>query len=87
MLVLINTKLPLIVIGDTNLNAQDPWNNSRIKMIKTSLNCQQFMLEFTTDNNTVLDHIYSNRDIEVCGTIDTPWSDHKIIYAALGSLF
>ena len=80
---LLNQKLPFILIGDANLNAEDPANTGGIQMIKHTLQCKQFMPECTTDNNTVLDHIYSNRNLQITGTIDSPWSDHKFIYAAL----
>ena len=47
------------------------------------LQCRQCMAKVTTDNDTILDHIYSNAFIKECGTIDNPWSDHKFVYAAV----
>ena len=74
---------PFILIGDTNLDIKDSSAKNKIYTIEKMLNCKQFMSEFTTDYNTVLDHIYSNIDLKKFGTIDNYWSDHKIIYTSV----
>ena len=55
----------------------------KILFIENTLRCKQLMSEVTTDNQSILDHIYSNiKDINT-DTMDCCWSDHKILYAAV----
>ena len=79
----LNQNLPFVLIGDTNLKLDNLSDVNHIKFIEKTLNCKQFMSDITTDQQSTLDHIYSNCHNLNVGTYDNPWSDHKIIYAEL----
>merc|ERR1711976_1048184 len=75
----LNTGMPFILMGDTNLNVNDPSKASRIDHIEDKLHCRQMVREPTTDFDTILDHVYTNLNNMSVGTIDCYWSDHKFI--------
>ena len=76
----LNSTLPFVLMGDTNLDIHSPQNTSKIKFLENTLHCKQLMMLPTTDNNSVLDHIYSNMGNIPAGILDSYWSDHKFIY-------
>ena len=78
----LNTGMPFVLLGDTNLNTKNPSNASKIDHIENSLHCRQMIKEPTTDFGTILDHVYSNLNLSV-GAIDCYWSDHKLICATI----
>ena len=74
---------PFVLIGDTNLDFFNKYNRNKIDLIENMLQCKQLMSQATTNNQTVIDHIYSNVEKVDTGVIDSYWSDHKFIYAAV----
>ena len=68
---------PLVIIGDFNLDINGKHRTLTQKLCET-FSCKMLINEPTTDNNTVLDLVFTNID-GVAGTIETYWSDHKIV--------
>ncbi|XP_078368705.1 ATP-dependent DNA helicase Pif1-like [Oculina patagonica] len=75
-----------IVLGDFNVN----WINETERrplynLFITEFNYSQLISSYTTDNKTAIDHIYTNiTDCPIAsGTLETYFSDHKVIWASL----
>ena len=79
----IDVSIPLVLIGDTNIDFYNISNKSKIMFIEETFNCKQLISHPTTDSQTLLDHVYSNIPHTATGTIDCYWSDHKFVYVAL----
>ena len=75
----LNPSMPLVIMGDFNIDVSRNHGHI-IKFLNDSFVCKLLTKEPTTDNLTTLDHIYSNIEDGIVGTIETYWSDHKIVY-------
>ena len=75
--------VPVIIIGDFNINT--PMNNKTplCNYMKTNYNCNQYVKESTTKYDTTIDLAFSNIQNLTIGTIDCYWSDHKMVYAVI----
>lgn len=74
-------RTPIIIMGDFNINIYQ--NASFVNSLKTKYGLKQHIENYTTDNCTLIDHMYTNisseRIISV-GTLESYYSDHKPIY-------
>ena len=72
--------VPVIIIGDFNINT--PRNNKTplCNYMKTKYNCNQYVKESTTKYDTTIDLAFSNIQNLTIGTIDCYLSDHKMVY-------
>ena len=80
-----HTSLRNIVIGDFNVN----WlvNSERQLLYNVMVrdnNYRQLIIDVTTDNNTLIDHIFTNiPDSETAsGVLETYFTDHKAIWVS-----
>lgn len=73
----LNPTKQLVIMGDFNFDVKK--HHGMIKRLCTLFGCKMLINEPTTDNMSVLDLVFSNMDCE-SGTIETYWSDHKIVY-------
>ncbi|XP_060573123.1 uncharacterized protein LOC132731041 [Ruditapes philippinarum] len=69
---------PLVILGDFNIDVLN-YHRGVLQYLYDKLNCKLHLNEPTTDNLSALDLIITNIDATV-GTVETYWSDHKIIY-------
>jgi hypothetical protein len=69
---------PLVILGDLNIDVLK-YHRGVLQYLYDKLNCRLRLNEPTTDNLSALDLIITNIDATV-GTVETYWSDHKIIY-------
>ncbi|XP_060603693.1 uncharacterized protein LOC132756597 [Ruditapes philippinarum] len=69
---------PLVILGDFNIDVLK-YHRGVLQYLYDKLNCRLRLNEPTTDNLSALDLIITNIDATV-GTVETYWSDHKIIY-------
>jgi hypothetical protein len=69
---------PLVILGDFNIDVLK-CHRGVLQYLYDKLNCRLCLNEPTTDNLSALDLIITNIDATV-GTVETYWSDHKIIY-------
>ena len=75
--------VPVIIIGDFNINTL---KNNKIPLsnyMKTNYNCNQYVKESATKYDTTIDLVFSNVQILTIGTIDCYWSDHTMVYAVI----
>ena len=78
---LLNTSLPIIILGDFNTDLSTNQPAAFLKLF-ANIDCTQCIKDITTDHDTLLDHIFSNKAIH-SGVIETAWSDHTAIWAAI----
>ncbi|CAB3983616.1 ATP-dependent DNA helicase PIF1 [Paramuricea clavata] len=81
-----NPSSQVIIIGDFNIN----WLNelerrSLYSLMINELSLEQLISTYTTDNRTLIDHLYTNLNKgEVhAGILETYFSDHKAIWASV----
>ena len=81
-----NPSSQVIFIGDFNVNWLDEVERrSLYNLIINENGLQQLISSCTTDNGTLIDHLYTNlieEDVQV-GTLETYFSDHKAIWASV----
>ena len=75
----------VIVIGDFNVNWLDELERrSLYNLVINELALEQMISSFTTDNRTLIDHLYTNLKEGIhAGTLETYFSDHKAIWASI----
>jgi hypothetical protein len=75
-----------IIIGDFNVNWMvESDRQSLYNLMVVQNHYRQLITGFTTDNRTLIDHLYTNlieEEIEA-GILETYFSDHKAIWASL----
>lgn len=75
-----------VIMGDFNTNLFDvSQTHTILKMMFQQSGYQQHINEYTTDNRTLLDHIYSNLPLQstITGVSETYCSYHKGVYIAI----
>ena len=75
-----------VIMGDFNNNLFDvSQTHTILKMMFQQSGYQQHINEYTTDNRTLLDHIYSNLPLQstITGVSETYYSYHKGVYIAI----
>ncbi|RMX49016.1 hypothetical protein pdam_00025441, partial [Pocillopora damicornis] len=75
-----------VIMGDFNTNLfHVSQTHTILKMMFPQSGYQQHINEYTTDNRTVLDHIYSNLPLQstITGVSETYYSYHKGVYIAI----
>ena len=75
-----------VIMGDFNTNLfHVSQTHTILKMMFQQSGYQQHINEYTTDNRTVLDHIYSNLPLQstITGVSETYYSYHKGVYIAI----
>ena len=75
-----------IIIGDFNVNWMvESDRQSLFNFMVIENNYSQLITDFTTDNKTLIDHVYTNLIEEQvhAGILETYFSDHKAIWASL----
>ena len=78
----IDTLKPFIVMGDFNINS-DNGNSPFVQFVSQELRCSQLIKMPTTNNESTIDLIFTNQKNVKNGVTETPWSDHKAIWAAV----
>ena len=81
-----NQSSNVIVIGDFNVNWFDEAARRSLYNLMINENAlEQFISTCTTDNGTLIDHVYTNMFEEevLVGTLETYFSDHKAIWASV----
>ena len=73
---------PLTIMGDFNYDISNNRNNTITTHIENSLLLQQIQHEYTT-NNTIIDLVFTDYQNASTSTIDSVFSDHKLIYLSL----
>ena len=85
-----NHSSQVLIIGDFNVNWLDDVERRSLHNLMINENClKQRISSCTTDNGTLIDHVYTNlieEDIEA-GTLETYFSDHKAIWASVKVFF
>ena len=76
----IDTRSPLIIAGDFNVDAQNNNFNNIIKNIEAITNCKQIVNEITTDYDSTIDLAFTNIHMLQSSTIESIWSDHKLLF-------
>ena len=78
-----------IIIGDFNINwLVETDRRPLYNLLVRDKHYKQLISTYTTDNNTVIDHIYtniSNIDIQA-GVLETYFTDHKAVWASFHSV-
>ena len=76
----------IILMGDFNVNWLDEIERRSLYNVMINENClKQLISSCTTDNGTLIDHLYTNlieEDVQA-GTLETYFSDHKAIWASV----
>ena len=75
-----------VIIGDFSINwAQESTRQSLNNLIIREKNFRQLIFGFTTDNRTIIDHLYTDLMEEkiYAGTLESYFSDHKAIWASI----
>ena len=73
---------PLLVIGDFNFDIWNGKNETHLQTVSNIFSCQQLVNEVTTDYNSLIDMVFSNVPTVQASTIESSWSDHKILFIA-----
>ena len=76
----------LIVLGDFNINwLQETSSKRRLHNLMLSLGLTEQIKQYTTDNQTQIDLIFSNLEPQIfhCGVLETYWSYHKAVWIAI----
>jgi exonuclease III len=78
---------PTILLGDFNIDLLKP-SSERKALMRNMIECRgysQLISQFTTDNRTCIDHIYTNipHVVHSSGTLESYFSDHKPIFVCL----
>ena len=74
-----------IIIGDFNVNWMNEIERRPLyNLLVTERNYEQLISPYTTDNRTIIDHIYTNFLLDshadtTSGTLETYFTDHKAI--------
>ena len=75
-----------IIIGDFNINIRvNNQNSNLLQQYMQSLQMQKITHNFVRKGKYVIDHIWTNLQIEQCEIhiLDAYWSDHDIVHALL----
>ena len=77
------SSMPSIILGDFNEDLLVN-SDSQLLSLMSSHGFSQLVHSPTTDNATLLDHVYYNRPSESCRVqvIDTYYSDHDIVHCS-----
>jgi hypothetical protein len=83
---LVIEQYPLVVLGDFNIGQLKPGGELAFlwEFMFTNFYLHSVLQEETTDYHSSLDHIYVADRHQECGTLETYWSDHKMIWVAMG---
>ena len=77
----VDTDMSVLFCGDFNYDISDNQHGDFLRQMRNLFGCSQFISEPTTNDNTVLDLIFSNNHSVSPSVIDSAWSDHKLIAA------
>ena len=81
-----DTTLPLIVVGDFNINLDATSHTSSLETtMNQQFSCKQVIENVTTDNKTRIDHIFTEvpSDQYEPGVLESYYSDHKPVFISL----
>ena len=81
-----NPSTNVIIIGDFNVNWFDEVERRSLYNLMLDENAfEQVISSCTTDNGTLIDHVYTNMIEEevLVGTLETYFSDRKAIWASV----
>ena len=78
---------PTIIVGDFNIDLLKPSSEQKALM-QNLTDCREYsqlISQFTTDNRTCIDHIYTNipQLVHSSGVLESYFSDHKPIFVCL----
>ena len=86
----IRSPLPCILLGDFNINLLEETSEKKAiaRCLIQQRGYKQLIKQYTTDNHTLIDHIYTNVShlVKTTGVLESYYSDHKPIYISLGAL-
>ena len=75
----IDNHKPLVVVGDFNIDICNGKNHSSLTQISQVLQCKQLVTEVTNNHGSLIDMVFSNCSDAATSTIESTWSDHKIL--------
>ena len=79
-----STDVPTLIVGDYNINHLDLTKCTKlVDGMCTQFRAKPVIHEETTDYHSSLDQIYSTALATRGGTLETYWSDHKMVWAAI----
>ena len=73
----VNKSKHIVIMRDFNLGVYDK-DKKIVQNLCKMFSCNMCIMEPTTDNNSTLYLVFWNTD-GISGTIETYWSDHKIV--------
>lgn len=79
----IGEKDRVVLIGDFNIDVLDSANVPEIKKMEQISQCTQQVKEFTTDNHTCLDLLFTNYPFVKTWLLSCTWSDHHTLFATI----
>ena len=81
--------VPYILLGDFNINLLEETSEKRAiaRCLIEQRGYKQLIKQYTTDNQTLIDHIFTNVPhlVVSTGVLESYYSDHKPIYISLGA--
>ena len=81
-----NSSSQNIIIGDLNVNwLIDTERQSLFNLMVTENNYKQLISDFTTDNRTLIDHLFTNLNVEEVNAVvlETYFTDHKAMWVSV----
>jgi len=71
-------------MGDFNINHLHLSKSEKLcQFMERHLKAKPQISDLTTDYHSLLDQIYSSKPAISAGVLETVWSDHKIVWAAI----
>ena len=74
---------PVIILADFIIDISAKSNTPITKYMKTKYNFDQYVNEYTTKYQTMIDLLFSNHPHQTVSSIYCYWSDHNIIYTVI----
>ena len=73
----------MVILGDFNIDMSNVENNAKLTHISQLFNCQQLVTEPTNNHGSIIDLMFSNYHNASVSTLESTWSDHKILFASV----
>ena len=79
----IDLHMPLVIMGDFNIDTSNIIYNTKLTQISQLFQCQQLVKEPTNDHGNIIDLVFTNCSYASVLTLESTWSDHKIVFATI----
>ena len=73
----------IIIVGHCNINTPNNNNTLLCNYMKSNYNCYQYVKQYTTKYQTIINLEFSNYPYQNVSTIDCYWSAHKMVYTVI----